>query len=73
MSVGTGVATVTSVIGPGNTVTNLSLTGVTEVRYNLLNETVQFFCDQGKPIFDITADTTFTITVSGVTYTFAVS
>jgi len=68
-----GVATVTSVIGPAVTATAVVLTGVTEVRYNFANETVQFFCDDGQPIFDITADTTFTITVSGVVYTLAVS
>lgn len=70
---GVGVATVTSVIGPGRTVTSLVLTGVSEVKYNLTDEVVEFSCDQGKPKFDITADTTFTITVSGITYTFVVS
>lgn len=70
---GAGVATVTSVIGPATTATAIVLTGVTEVRYNFVNETAQFFCNQGQPIFDITADGTFTITVSGVTYTLAVS
>ncbi len=70
---GTGIATVTSVIGPARTVTTLALTGITKTVYDWTNETVQFYCDQGAPIFDITADSTFTITVSGVTYTLAVS
>ena len=70
---GVGVATITSVIGPARTVTSLGLTGISEVKYNLIDEVVEFVCDQGRPKFDITADTTFTITVSGVTYTFVVS
>lgn len=70
---GVGVATVTSVIGPASAVTSLALTGVRSVHYDFVNETAQFICDQGSPIFDITADATFTITVSGVTYTLGVS
>lgn len=70
---GVGVATVTSKIGPANTVTSLVLTGVTGMHYDFVNEVVSFDCDQGHPKFDITADSTFTITVSGITYTITVS
>ena len=70
---GVGVATVTSVIGPARTVTSLALTGIRSVLYNFVDEVVEFDCDQGKPKFDITADATFTITVSGVTYTLVIS
>ena len=69
----TSVAAVTADIGAGIAVSSSALTGVTKVIYDFMNQTAQFFCDQGQPIYDIKDQTTITITVSGVTYTLAVS
>lgn len=68
-----GTATITADIGPGRAVSGSVLTNITRANYNFVDQTVQITCDQGKPIYDIKDQTTLTITVSGVTYTLAVS
>lgn len=58
-------ATVTAKIGTAQTVTALALTGVTSYTFNTYpTSTLQVVCDQGRPTFDIQADTTITATIS---------
>lgn len=66
-------ATVTADINAGRVVTSLVLTNMTELKYDFIAQTAQIVCDQGRPIFDIKDQTTFTLTVSGVTYTLTIS
>jgi hypothetical protein len=59
-------ATITAKAGPGNTVTALALTGVTEFKFQAGPVRPMLFvtCDQGIREFDINASTTLTCTLT---------
>ena len=74
----TGVATITAKSGPGIQATSLSLTGIQGVYLDLERSVVAFHQVNSDPTspqkeFDLTGVTTFTVSISGVTYTFTVS
>lgn len=66
-------ATISADINAGRAVSSLVLTNMTKLIYDFIQQTAQVYCDQGQPIFDIKDQTTFTLTVSGVTYTLTIS
>lgn len=66
-------ATVTGKAGPGNTVTAGVFSNLRSVTFNTANM-LEMTDNNGKvTILDISAATVFTVTVSGVNYTVAVS
>lgn len=66
-------ATVTGVIGPGQTVTSLVLTGVLDINFDLAMQTIQIVCDQGRPIFSLYGTTTVTYTIAAHIATVTIS
>lgn len=66
--------TITAKTGPGQTVTSLVLTGVTEMNYQTFPRSLlKVVHDKGQSEFDIQAQTTWTITLSGGNVTVVVS
>jgi len=65
--------TVTGKIGPGNTLTAAVFTNVTFFDVDCLKNVLHLVCDQGDKYIDISADTTWTVTITGTTYTMTIS
>lgn len=67
--------TLTAKVGPGLTVTTLVLTNVTFFSVDTVQGILQVTCDQNPygGIYDISAATTFTCTVSARNYTIVIS
>ncbi len=74
----TGVATVTAKSGPAVQATAMSITGIQGVYLDLERNMLAFHTVNSDPTspqkeFELQGVTTFTVTISGVTYTFTVS
>ena len=66
-------AVITAKIGTANTVTAATYTGLKSFEFDLVAQTLELVCDVGRPIFDIKADTTFTLVLTTGNYVLTVS
>ena len=66
-------ATVTGDIGPGRQVTSQVLTGVTDIDFDINQQTLKITCNQGNPCYDLYTLTTVTYTVSSHVVTLTVT
>lgn len=67
--------TLTAKVGPGLTVSAIVLTGVTKFSVDTVQGLLEVTCDQNPygGIYDISAASTFTVTVSSKLYTIVIS
>ncbi len=68
-----GTATITGKTGAAQTLTAQVFTGVKFFSLDTDNEVLFIKCDQGEFYIDVSAQTTWTLTVSGNTYTLTVA
>lgn len=66
-------ATITAKVGPGNTVTALALSNVTEIKLNCESKVLTI--SQGSTVneFDVNASSTYTLTVSSGNFSLTVT
>jgi len=69
----TATVTISGKIGPGNTVTSLVLSGVTDVDFQIKNNVIAISIDDKVRFFDYNATATVTYTISGDAATITIS
>ena len=69
----TATVTISGKIGPGNTVTSLVLSGVTDVDFQIKNNVIAISIDDEVRFFDYDATATVTYTISGDAATITIS